>query len=124
MKLLIDIPDEEYNRIKEWEDNITGYQTSLLLYRAVRNGIPYDERLQGDLKSVEALKAYAREVLCGNNPTNSLLIRMFDEIIDNAPPCNNLQQTCNNLQQEGTDVIESEEELKELLGKYKKGGAE
>ena len=43
------------------------------------------ERPQGDLKSSEALKAYAREVLCGNNPTNSLLIRMFDEIIDNAP---------------------------------------
>lgn len=42
--------------------------------------------MKNDLKSSEALKAYAREVLCGNNPTNSLLIRMFDEIIDNAPP--------------------------------------
>lgn len=42
--------------------------------------------MNNDLKSNEALKAYAREVLCGNNPTNSLLIRMFDEIIDNAPP--------------------------------------
>lgn len=41
--------------------------------------------MNNDLKSTEALKAYAREVLCGNNPTNSLLIRMFDEIIDNAP---------------------------------------
>lgn len=41
--------------------------------------------MNNDLKSSEALKAYAREVLCGNNPTNSLLIRMFDEIIDNAP---------------------------------------
>lgn len=41
--------------------------------------------MDNDLKSSEALKAYAREVLCGNNPTNSLLIRMFDEIIDNAP---------------------------------------
>ena len=48
MKLIIDIPDEDYNRIKEWEDNITGYQTSLVLYRAVRNGIPYDERPQGE----------------------------------------------------------------------------
>jgi len=43
MKLKIDIPDEEYNRIRGWEDNITGYQTSLVLYRAVRNGIPYEE---------------------------------------------------------------------------------
>lgn len=42
--------------------------------------------MKNDLKSSEALKSYAREVLCGNNPTNSLLIRMFDEIIDNAPP--------------------------------------
>lgn len=41
--------------------------------------------MNNDLKSSDALKAYAREVLCGNNPTNSLLIRMFDEIIDNAP---------------------------------------
>ena len=39
---------------------------------------------QGDLISREALKAYARKVICGDNPTNSLLIRMFDEIIDNA----------------------------------------
>ena len=47
MKLIIDIPDVEYNRIKEWEDNITGYQTSLALYRAVRDGTPYEERPQG-----------------------------------------------------------------------------
>lgn len=40
MELVIDIHEEEYNRIKEWEDNITGYQTSLVLYRAVRNGTP------------------------------------------------------------------------------------
>ena len=37
----------EYTRIKEWKDNITGYQTSLVLYRAVRNGIPYEERSPG-----------------------------------------------------------------------------
>ena len=43
MELIIKIPDEEYDRIKEWEDNITGYQTTLVLYRAVRNGIPYEE---------------------------------------------------------------------------------
>jgi hypothetical protein len=42
MELIINIPDEEYNKIKEWEDNITGYQTSLMLYRAVRNGITLD----------------------------------------------------------------------------------
>lgn len=41
--------------------------------------------MNNDLKSSEALKAYARKVLCGQNPTNTLLIRMIDEIIDNAP---------------------------------------
>lgn len=43
MKLIIDIPNEKYNKIKEWEDNITDYQTTLTLYRAVRNGIPYEK---------------------------------------------------------------------------------
>lgn len=43
MKLIIDISNEKYNKIKEWEDNITDYQTTLTLYRAVHNGIPYEE---------------------------------------------------------------------------------
>lgn len=59
-------------------DDMSHYKLS------ISNGKEF-ERPQGDLKSSEALKAYARKVLCGNNPTNSLLIRMFDEIIDNAP---------------------------------------
>lgn len=41
--------------------------------------------MNNDLISREALKAYAREVLCGDNPTNISLLKMFDEIIDNAP---------------------------------------
>lgn len=41
---------------------------------------------QGDLKSCEALKAYARKVMYEKNATNFSLIKMFDEIIDNAPP--------------------------------------
>lgn len=41
--------------------------------------------MTNDLISREALKAYARKVLYGDHPTNTLLIRMFDEIIDNAP---------------------------------------
>lgn len=40
---------------------------------------------KGDLISREALKAYAREVLCEKNATNISLLKMFDEIIDNAP---------------------------------------
>ena len=43
MKLIIDISNEQYNKIKEWEDNVTDYQTTLALYRAVRDGKPYEE---------------------------------------------------------------------------------
>lgn len=35
--------------------------------------------------SREALKNYARTVLCEDNATNRSLLRIFDEIIDNAP---------------------------------------
>ena len=41
--------------------------------------------MNNDLISREALKNYAREVLCGENATNISLLKMFDEIIDNAP---------------------------------------
>lgn len=81
MNLIIDIPDEEYNRIKEWEDNITGYQTSLVLYRAVRNGTPYEERQQGDLISREAL----RKELQGHAHNGNYATFYVNSIIDNAP---------------------------------------
>lgn len=38
-----------------------------------------------DLTSREALRNYARKVLCADSVTNTSLIRMFDAIIDNAP---------------------------------------
>lgn len=41
--------------------------------------------MNNDLKSSEALKAYARKVLCKDNVTNISLLKMFDYIIDNAP---------------------------------------
>lgn len=41
--------------------------------------------MDNDLKSTEALKAYARKVLWRHNVTNISLLKMFDEIIDNAP---------------------------------------
>lgn len=37
------------------------------------------------LIDADALKAYARKVLCKDNPTDSLIIRLFDNIIDNTP---------------------------------------
>lgn len=41
--------------------------------------------MNNDLKSSEALKAYARKVLCEDNVTNNSLLKMFDYIIDHAP---------------------------------------
>ena len=42
-------------------------------------------KMNNDLISRSTLKAYARTILGGNNPTNTLFVRMFDEIIDNVP---------------------------------------
>lgn len=68
MKLIIDIPEEEYNRIKEWEDNVTGYQTSLVLYRAVRNGIllPKGHGRLVDENYVIAELVYRKNLLADN----------------------------------------------------------
>lgn len=68
MKLIIEIPDEEYDRIKEWEDNITGYQTSLMLYRAVRTGIslPKGHGRLVDENHVIAELVYRKNLLADN----------------------------------------------------------
>ena len=41
MKILITIPDEKYNYIKELERGNTDYATTLMLYHAVKYGKPY-----------------------------------------------------------------------------------
>ena len=84
MKLIIDIPDEEYKTLSELSEKEKVNELSCY-ERVIADGTPYEERTQGDLISRDALKAYARKVICGGNPTNTLIIRMFDEIIDNAP---------------------------------------
>lgn len=38
MKLIIDIPDEDYEHLKLFHEGVTDYQTTLKLYRAVKNG--------------------------------------------------------------------------------------
>ena len=40
MEIVIDIPEEKYEYINVLNDGITDYQTTLLLYLAVRNGTP------------------------------------------------------------------------------------
>lgn len=43
MKIVIDIPEEKYEYINVLNDGITDYQTTLLLYLAVKNGTPLPE---------------------------------------------------------------------------------
>lgn len=38
MQIVIDISDNKYKYIKGLDDEITDYQTSLMLYKAVKNG--------------------------------------------------------------------------------------
>jgi len=99
MKLIIDIDDELYKRICEAQSvpDMCGTDVVNAINRikegTICNQIATElqpncnnlQQTQGDLISRDALKAYARKVICGNNPTNTLIIRMFDEIIDNAP---------------------------------------
>lgn len=77
---------------------------------------------QGDLKSCEALKAYARKVMYEKNATNFSLIKMFDEIIDDAP-------TVTDRYDEGfrdgyAQCINDKEERKENNRLFRKGGKE
>ncbi len=76
MELIIKINDEVYKTVLDGS-----YCGSL--YEELLAAIPYNP--SGDLIDRETLKNHARKVICGDNPTNSLIIRMFDEIIDNAP---------------------------------------
>ena len=41
MELMITIPDEQYEYIKELPEDATNYQTTLLLYKAVKEGAPH-----------------------------------------------------------------------------------
>ena len=52
MKLIIDIPEMAYEAFKEWHKN----KVSTVEQSIIANGIPYEERPQGDLISREALK--------------------------------------------------------------------
>lgn len=57
MKIVIDIPDDDYEYIKLLHESLTNYQITLKLYRAVKNGtiLPND---CGDL--IDKQKVYSR----------------------------------------------------------------
>lgn len=83
MKLIIELSENDYKALKE-----DGVQNHIALADTIiAHSMPYDP--QGDLISREALKIYARKVLWEQNPTNFTLIKLFDNIIDNAPTVRN-----------------------------------
>ena len=43
MKLIVDINDNDYMRIKKFSNDVTSYPISIHVYDAVRNGIPLDD---------------------------------------------------------------------------------
>ena len=48
MKLIIEIPNNDYEYIKLLQEGLTDYQTTLKIYRAVKNGEAYEERPRGE----------------------------------------------------------------------------
>lgn len=78
MKLIIDISNEAYEAFKEWHKN----KVSTVEQSIIANGIPYEEKPQGDLISREALKKYAR-VVFDKDLGRLRVVDVSD--IDNAP---------------------------------------
>lgn len=54
MKLIIDINDNEYTKIKEYPNNVTSYPITINIYDAIRNGIPLPE-VHGRLIDADSL---------------------------------------------------------------------
>lgn len=79
MKIVIDISDDDYEYIKLLHEGLTDYQTTLKLYRAVKNGKPLPKG-HGRLIDADAL---------GNEidtwGLNDYYKYDFLEAIDNAP---------------------------------------
>ena len=85
MKLIIDIDEELYKAYKG-RPPMLGDGGMDMIVRAVANGIPYDERPQGDLISRDALK----KAICIDEPISidETWEQLYDAVvkaIDNAP---------------------------------------
>lgn len=73
MKLIIDIEDEALERLSTVDPN--------LLYTAIKNGKPYEERPQGDLiKAFELLKAHCKNRECNKDCVFYRELRAGDNI--------------------------------------------
>ena len=97
MKLIIDIPEMAYDAYKEWHKN----KVATVEQSIIANGIPYEEKPQGDTISREALK----EAFSNNCLHNCYYCKLakWDKkgacyncgLIDNAPlvnPCDNCEE--------------------------------
>ena len=50
MQIVIDIPKDRYSFINSIKDGVSDYQTSMMLYNAIRNGTPIpDNATNGDV---------------------------------------------------------------------------
>lgn len=109
MKLMIDIPEKVVTAIQNGED----YRYDI--HTAIAQGIPQEERPQGDLISREALKKVMNEEALNLSNGGRIFIENINKIIDNASAveiATKLQPNCNNLQQEPPGDLINREALK------------
>ena len=76
MKLIIDIPEEEYERIKDIPNDY-----KLLIHKAVTNGTPFDSVIEDIKDEIKELRYSLEETTCYHDEAEALEIAL--EIIDN-----------------------------------------
>lgn len=89
MKLIIDIPEAQYNFIKLSDKSVFADASSKeCMLNSIKNGTPYEERPQGDSISREALKNDLITFFpdkCLEGITAKTLFKQILTDIDNAP---------------------------------------
>ena len=82
MQIVIDIPEEKYEYIKGLYKACTDYQTTLMLYDAVRNGIPLPK---GHGRLIDANTIKPSHVLAMNDMYGTFRENAFRQDINDAP---------------------------------------
>lgn len=82
MKLIIDINDNEYMRIKEYPNNITSYPVTIHIYDAIRKGIPLEQETCEDEEYEKDLNRLKEQIFKEGNTLISKqdLLERFVEI--------------------------------------------
>lgn len=85
MKIVIDISDDDYEYIKLLHEGLTDYQTTLKLYRAVKNGKPLPKG-HGRLIDADYIKLFSIDHDNWNGVEYEGVIKVVPVIaIDNTP---------------------------------------